>query len=226
MVIPETFPACAGNRNNISRNVLLSLCDFKSLASQLSVVFLLLCLVLSGCGGGGYAGGGISSLSATSFVLDAGQSVKITANLTGTYQVAWSFSGSSCSGSACGSLSSSNGSTITYTAPSGITAPMQVTLLAAIPNTKSQETVSITVNPDPTLTGVPPAGVVGQAYSTTIVSARGAANDNRSEWHASRRSHIQRRNRRHLGDANDGGHFDDHLAVDRFELCSFHRDCQ
>ncbi|WP_348263886.1 putative Ig domain-containing protein [Telmatobacter sp. DSM 110680] len=175
MVIPETFPACAGNRINVSRNVPLSLSDSKSLASQLSVVFLLLCLVLSGCGGGGYAGGGISSLSATSFVLDAGQSVKITANLTGTYQLAWSFSGNSCNGSACGSLSSSNGSTITYTAPSGITAPMQVTLLAAIPNTKSQETVSITVNPDPTLTGVPPAGVVGQAYSTTIVSAGGTA---------------------------------------------------
>ena len=57
---------------------------------------LLLVAELSGCGGGGYAGGGIASLSATSFVIDAGQSVNITANLTGNYQVGWAFNGSSC----------------------------------------------------------------------------------------------------------------------------------
>jgi len=50
---------------------------------------LLLMAELTGCGGGGYAGGGIASLSATSFVMDAGQSVNITANLTGNYQVGW-----------------------------------------------------------------------------------------------------------------------------------------
>jgi len=175
MVNPKSFLVGADNQIDVCRKALLTLCDSTSMASRLSILFLLLCLVVSGCGGGGYAGGGISSLSATSFVLDAGQSVNITANLTGSYQVAWSFSGSSCSGSACGSLSSRSGSTITYTAPSGITAPMQLTLLAAIPKTNSQETVSITVNPDPTLTGTPPAGIVGQAYSTTIVSAPGTA---------------------------------------------------
>ena len=136
---------------------------------------LLLMAELTGCGGGGYAGGGIASLSATSFVMDAGQSVNITANLTGNYQVGWAFNGSSCSGSACGALSSASGTTTTYTAPSGITAPMQVTLIAAIPQTKSQETVNITVNPDPTITGTPPAGIVGSAYSTMIVSAGGTS---------------------------------------------------
>jgi len=136
---------------------------------------LLLCVALSGCGGGGYAGGGIASLSATSFVIDAGQSVSITANLTGNYQVGWAFNGSSCSGSACGALSSTSGVTTTYTAPPGITSPMQVTLIAAIPQTKSQETVNITVNPDPTINGAPPAGVVGSTYSTMIVSAGGTS---------------------------------------------------
>ena len=130
---------------------------------------------LNGCGGGGYAGGGIASLSATSFVIDAGQSVNITANLTGSYQVGWAFNGSSCNGTVCGALSSASGTTTTYTAPSGITSPMQVTLLASIPKTKSQETVTITVNPDPTITGVPPAGIVGSAYTTMIVSAGGTS---------------------------------------------------
>ncbi len=143
--------------------------------SVLLMLGLVLSVVIAGCGGGGYAGGGITSLSATSFVLDAGQSVSVTANLTGTFPVAWAFTGNTCSGSACGTLSAPTGTTVTYTAPSGITQQMQVTLVAAIPNTKSQETVSITVNPDPTLTGVPPAGIVGSAYSTTIVSAGGTA---------------------------------------------------
>lgn len=137
----------------------------------------MLCMLvwLNGCGGGGYAGGGIASLSATSFVIDAGQAVNITANLTGNYQVGWAFNGTSCSGSACGALSAATGSTTTYTAPAGITSQMQVTLIASIPGTKNQETVDITVNPDPTITGVPPAGIVGSAYSTTIVSAGGTS---------------------------------------------------
>ena len=144
-------------------------------SALLATLGFALCFVLSGCGAGGYAGGGISSLSATSFVLDAGQSVNVTANLTGSYQVAWAFTGSTCSGAACGVLSSSTGSTITYTAPSGITQTMQVALVAQIPNTKNQETVTITVNPDPTITGVPPAGIVGTAYNATIISAGGTA---------------------------------------------------
>ncbi|HXU17960.1 MAG TPA: putative Ig domain-containing protein [Terriglobales bacterium] len=150
----------------------------RSFSSRVAVglaATLPLALVLSGCGGGGYAGGGIASLSATSFVMDAGQSVNVTANLTGSFQVAWAFSDSSCSGSACGGLSSASGLTTTYTAPSGITSPIQVTLLASIPQTKSQETVDITVNPDPTITGAPPAGIVGSAYSTMIVSSGGTS---------------------------------------------------
>lgn len=153
--------------------------SIRSLISRASAALLLIamatCLMLSGCGGGGYAGGGITSLSASSVVLDAGQSVSITATLSGEFTVQWAFSGTSCSGAACGTLSATTGSAVTYTAPSGITAPMQLTLVAAIPNTKNQETVSITVNPDPTLSGVPPEGIVGVAYSTTIVSAGGTA---------------------------------------------------
>ena len=136
---------------------------------------LLLFVALNGCGGGGYAGGGIASLSATSFVIDSGQSINITANLTGKYQVGWAFDGSSCNGSACGAVSSASGLTTTYTAPEGVTSPIQVKLIASIPQTKSQETVNITVNPAPTITGAPPAGIVGSTYSTMIVSAGGTS---------------------------------------------------
>ncbi|HTB96593.1 MAG TPA: putative Ig domain-containing protein [Terracidiphilus sp.] len=149
----------------------------RALTNGSSAVLLMLSIMvgmaISGCGSGGYAGGGITSLSATSLVLDAGQSVGITATITGNEVAAWAFTGSSCSGSACGSLSATTGSAVTYTAPAGITSQMQLTLVASIPNTKNQESVSITVNPDPTLSGVPPEGIVGVAYSTTIVSAGG-----------------------------------------------------
>jgi hypothetical protein len=150
--------------------------DSASRGKRVFFVFaIMLSLLLSGCGGGGYAGGGISSLSATSFTLDAGQSMPVTANLSGSYGVTWTLSGIACSGTGCGTVSASTGASTTFTAPAGITSPMQVILTAAIPDTKSEETVTITVNPDPTLAGAPPAGIVGSPYSTTIVSAGGTA---------------------------------------------------
>src|SRR5215469_10544803 len=82
-------------------------------------------LALAGCGAGGYIGGGISSLSTSSLVLDAGQSTAITAKLSGAVSVAWTLPQQSCGGS-CGTLSAATGATITYTAPSGIASPMQL----------------------------------------------------------------------------------------------------
>jgi large repetitive protein len=143
---------------------------FTAVAAWLAVAA---CAVLAGCGGGGYPGGGITGLSATSITMDAGQFVPITSTLSGNFTVSWSMSGSSCTGAACGSLSASTGTSVSYTAPSGISSQMQLTLLAAIKGTQSQETVSITVNPDPALSGNPPSGIVGQAYSTTITASGG-----------------------------------------------------
>jgi hypothetical protein len=156
---------------------------FRSPSNRTSVLanvsLLLLAIVAGagviGCGDGGYPGGGITSLSASSIVLDAGQSFGVTAKLSGNMNVSWTLSGSSCSGDACGTISSSVGTSTTYTAPAGISGQMKTTLTAAITNTKSSDTVSITVNPDPTISGVPPAGVVGAAYTTTFVVAGGTA---------------------------------------------------
>ena len=179
MVIQETSPSLRQGQSHVtfgSQNIAAAFRCLISrrIAAALAITAALM-MALSGCGSGGYAGGGIASLSATSIVMDAGQSVNITATMSGSFDPAWAFGGSSCGSSACGSLSATTGNSVTYTAPAGITAQMQLTVVASIPNTKNAETVSITVNPDPSLSGVPPEGVVGTAYTTTITAAGGTA---------------------------------------------------
>ncbi len=135
---------------------------------------LILFTALTGCGTGGYAGGGIAELSARTLTLDAGQSFPVTATVApSSPTVQWSLAGTSCSGSACGTLSSNTGANITYVAPSGITTSFLVTLTAKVPGTQSASSVAITVNPDPVISGVPPTGFVGQAYATTLSVAGG-----------------------------------------------------
>ncbi len=130
---------------------------------------------VTGCGSGGYPGGGAFSLSTSALTLDAGQSFAITSTVSGGSSLTWSLTGASCTGAGCGTLSSSSGAGVTYTAPSSTTAPTQLTLTGALAGTQSKQAVSITVNPDPTIQGVPPAGVVGVAYSTTLTASGGTA---------------------------------------------------
>ena len=130
---------------------------------------------LPGCGNGGYPGGGAFSLSASTLILDAGQSFGITSTVSGGSTLSWSLAGGSCNGAGCGTLSASTGASVTYTAPAGTTAPLQLTLTGGIAGTQAKQTVSITVNPDPTILGTPPAGVVGVAYSTTLTASGGTA---------------------------------------------------
>jgi Putative Ig domain len=136
---------------------------------------ILASFVLSGCSTGGYPGGGLTGISSSAIVIDAGQSVGITTTVTGNASPAWVLTGTKCTGSSCGSLSGTSGTAVTYTAPASITAQMQVTLVATLSGTDSKETTTITVNPDPSLTGAPPAGTVGAAYSSTIATAGGTA---------------------------------------------------
>ena len=93
-------------------------------------LFLLMLTALSGCGSGGYAGGGVVSLSASAVTIDAGQTFSVTSTVSGGVPVTWSLSGSTCTGAACGTLSTATGTSETYTAPSGTTAPFVVTLKA------------------------------------------------------------------------------------------------
>lgn len=147
----------------------------KCVAPVVAVAAALAMAGLAGCGAGGYPGGGITSLSASAVTIDAGQSFSTTAKLTGNLTVVWTLTGANCSGASCGTLSTTTGTTVTYTAPSGITSQMLVTATASVINTKNSSSVAITVNPDPTITGTPPSGTVGVAYTTTLVAAGGTA---------------------------------------------------
>src|ERR1700759_2803511 len=58
---------------------------------------------LTGCGSGGYPGGGITGLSSTSATIDAGQTYQITASVTSNPTVPWTVSGAAC-GTSCGTV--------------------------------------------------------------------------------------------------------------------------
>jgi hypothetical protein len=137
----------------------------------LASLLLFVSLVLVGCGGG-YAGMGITSLSASTVTIDAGQSFSITAQSSATIPLTWALTGASCSGSACGTIST-NGATAIYTAPASVAAPVVVTLRASVPYTQNSSTTTITVNPAPVITGNTPAGTVGIAYNTKITTSGG-----------------------------------------------------
>ena len=142
-----------------------------------TIMFLMLtvCLAFTGCGAGGYPGGGIVSLSSSSITIDAGQAFMISSKLSGSPTVSWALSSTQCNSNACGTLSQATGASATYTAPANITSPLSVTLTAAVTGTSNRSTANITVNPDPTISGVPPVGTVGVAYTTTLIAAGGTA---------------------------------------------------
>ena len=134
-----------------------------------SLMFLF-ALVVSGCGTGGYIGGGVSSISASTVTIDAGQRFLVTTQEGGVATVNWALT---CNATDCGSVSSATGLSTTYTAPAGLTAQRIITLTASIAGTQSKKVVTITANPDPVISGTPPAGVVGVAYSTTLTASGG-----------------------------------------------------
>ena len=84
------------------------------------------------------------AISPTSVAVISGEQVQFQDTVTGTTNTAvkWSVSGSSCSGSACGTVSSAG----LYTSPTNISAPMEVNVtvtLQAYPNVSASALVSI-----------------------------------------------------------------------------------
>ena len=150
----------------------------RSQRPALSVVLLLVLAsfagFLVGCGSGGYAGGGITSLSQSTATIDAGQTVSISASLQGNVPLAWTISGPNCSGATCGSvITGSDSSSAIYAAPASVPAQIVVTLKAAVAGTNSSRLVTITVNPALAITGNTPSGTVGTAYSGSIGTTGG-----------------------------------------------------
>ena len=142
---------------------------------------LSLCAGLVGCGGSGSGSGHVASVSINSLAnsnIDPGDSVTITGTIShGSGEgLTWSLSGSGCSGSACGALSNSTASSVTYTAPSTVTTALAVTITASAVKDNVSASVNMTVPVNPSITtaaGALAAGMVGTPYSVTLGAGGG-----------------------------------------------------
>ena len=118
-----------------------------------------------------------------SISIDEGQSVNFTATVANDTQnqgVSWSLaqtSSTTCSGSGCGTLSKATNSSVTYTAPTGLSATESVTLTVASiaqPSATTTATISV-VLPVTFTTTTLPNGSNGVAYNQAIVVTGGVA---------------------------------------------------
>ncbi len=124
---------------------------FPALASTFAILILL-------CGCRSSGGPSITvQITPPSGSVDQGQNLDFTANLANDLRgqgVTWTLSGSSCAGltgagtSGCGNLSNVTTHSVTYTAPSGLSSSLSVTMTAtAVANTADTKTATITVEP-------------------------------------------------------------------------------
>jgi hypothetical protein len=155
---------------------------------------LIVLLLISGCKSTGGAAIAVQ-ITPGSGSVDQGQVLNFTATLSNDLRnqgVTWSLSGSNCTGitgagtSGCGTLSNVTTAGVTYTAPSGLSSTLSVTLTAtSIANTNSTKTATITVELPLTFTILNtvcgssstqiPCGSNGVPYSTTILVTGGVA---------------------------------------------------
>jgi hypothetical protein len=114
---------------------------------------------LSGCGGGSSSSPNPEPPSGTSVIsvaisptaasVQTGQTQNFTAMVANDNQnkgVTWALSGAGCTGAACGTLSSTSGTAITYTAPANVPNPAAVTLTAtSVADASKSAAAAITV---------------------------------------------------------------------------------
>ncbi|MGA8220532.1 MAG: Ig domain-containing protein [Candidatus Acidiferrales bacterium] len=138
---------------------------------------VLLCVVvIAGCGSSA------STLMVqvnpnTTQMVDEGQQLIFMASLSdnNTRGVTWTLTGAGCAGTGCGVLSNVTTTSVTYTAPTGRTSTLSVSLEAAAISAPSVNvTVAITVVLPPTFTTLTlPNGANGVPYNQTIVVTGG-----------------------------------------------------
>ena len=132
---------------------------------------------ISGCGGGGTA---ITlEVTPSTASLDEGQPLLFIATLGNDTQmkgVTWTLTGSGCAGNGCGVLSNITTTSVTYTAPTGLTTGISVSLEAMVnAHTSTTQTVTISIvlpAAFPT-TFTWPNGANGTQYSATITTTGG-----------------------------------------------------
>lgn len=142
----------------------------------MSAIFTLLLSVI-GCGGGGMSL--ITLGTAASENVDAGQTVTVTATIindTGTKGASFNLTGPGTLGTASLTTAAGNSiTTLTYTAPSSVSAATTATITATSSNTPSQKAV-LTINLAPALslpTTALPNGQVGVAYGPVALNSSG-----------------------------------------------------
>lgn len=155
----------------------------KRFSLVLSGIVLILSVLLfwSGCGGGKAAPPPISvSISPlTQTTLDQGQTLNFSAavsNDSSNKGVAWSMSGTTCTGTACGTFTNGTTSAATYNAPASVTSNTTVAIQAtSVADTTKSSSSSVVVTPPPSIaTASLPNGSVGTSYSTTLQASGGA----------------------------------------------------
>lgn len=122
--------------------------------------------------------------------LDQGQSVNVVVMLgndVGGAGVSWTLTGTSCSGSGCGTLSNTTKTSVTYVAPTGLTSALTVTLTATSvtdPIASASATINVSLPVQfgaacPVSSGTAPQtlanGSNGVPYSQTILACGGVA---------------------------------------------------
>jgi hypothetical protein len=162
---------------------------------QWGVAFAAACfalVLLSGCRGGG-AAVSVQIQPGTTISIDEGQSTNFTATVANDIHnqgVTWSLTQTTstvCSGAGCGTLKNVTNSSVTYVAPSNLTAGESVTLTAAsaaTPNATTTATISVvlapvfssTTFPNGSTNGAPftlPNAANGVPYNQTITVTGG-----------------------------------------------------
>ncbi len=146
-----------------------------------AVLGVVLAVVLSGCEGTSTPPAIAVAVSPSAAqTIDQGQTKAITAtasNDPANAGVSWAVSGASCNGAACGTLTNSTTTSVTYNAPTAVAANLVVTLTAtSVSDTAKSASITITVTPPPTITTSSlPDGTVGVAYSATLQESGGVS---------------------------------------------------
>ena len=142
-----------------------------------------LCLAIAfaaGCGGSSNSKITVQIIPGTTQMVDTGQSLTFMATLandTSNKGVMWQFTGTGCSGAGCGTLTNMTSSSVQYTAPTGISATLSVSLQAvSLADKGATATVTIDVVIAPTFgTTLPPNGANGVPYSFAVSVTGGVA---------------------------------------------------
>jgi hypothetical protein len=138
-----------------------------------TLLVTIISVFVSGCGGGTPP----PPISVNAFsspqTIDEGRSASITARVTNDLAnrgVTWSLSGSGCAGAACGTLSNQTATSVTYTAPSTVTASLSIQVVAtSVADSTKSGPAPLTVAPPPSVTTTSlTGGTAGGLYNAPL----------------------------------------------------------